>query len=193
MILNVKAQYNFIDVKQFTETDTYIINKMLLNNPKISEIYDSFNYETVHFNNSKHDIWNIDLTEKFENNTNALVIKLKTNIKQNPENNKYLVIYQNITKALNSYGYFWIKNNDDMGSMHVSIDYLCDCLLWSIIRDINIWPKIKYNNAVSGIPRIFNIIELENIYKEYIETYRCSKYDKWLELSKQYNSRYKIC
>lgn len=191
MKLNIKALYNFIDVKPFADKDVYILNKMLLNNSKISEIIEQIYYGNVNFIDNKHSIWDIDLCENFDNN-NVIIVKLKHNIPENPQNNNYLIIYQNLTKALNSYGYFWLNKDNNMTSMHISIEYLMDNLLYLIIQDINLFPKIKLYNAKFNIPKLYNNVELEQIYKEYIETYRTHHYDDWVNLSHNKNDKFKI-
>ena len=191
MRLNIKSLYNFIDIKSFSEKDAYILNKMLLNNPKISEIIDKIYYGDVTFTDNKHSIWEIEFSEKFINH-NAIILKLKQNVKENPENNSYLVIYQNLTKALNSYGYFWLNKDNNMSSMHISIEYLMDDLLYLIIQDINLFPKIKLYNAKFNIPKSYNYVELEKIYKEYIETYRAYHYNEWNILGNNKNERFKL-
>ena len=191
MELNIKPIYNYVDIKPFTEKDVYLINKIVLNNPNLLKIYDKFYYGYTQFGTSKHDNWNISFEEKYNNNINTIIIKLKQDIIENPQNNKYLIIFQNITKSINSYGYFWVNNNDNMDSMHLSIEYLIDYLLYAVNRDMNIWPKVKLYNAIFGIPRKYNSVELEDIYKEYIETYRCKQYAKWKNL-KQYNNRFNL-
>lgn len=192
MTLNIKPLYYFIDVKPFTYNDIYKINSLLINNPTISSIYDSLYYGKVTFENNKHDLWNIELNTTHNSNTNCLVIKLKSNEKVNPQNSQYLVIYQNITKAINSYGCFWINSDNKVKIMHVSIDYVIENILQAIIKDINFWPKQKLYNAICDIDKEYNAVTEEQVYKEYIETYRCSTYEKWNSLSKQYNGRYKI-
>lgn len=189
---NIVPMYYFIDVKSFQYNDTYKIKKLLYNNPLISNICEQLYYGIVTFENNKHDSWNIDFQEMFNINTNIIIIKIKENLKFNPQNNKYLVIYQNITKAQNSYGCFWINSENEVKSMHVSIEYTFEDLLQIIIKDINLWSKIKLYNAISGIPKKFNVIEIDNIYKEYIETYRSKSIEEWESLSKVYNLRYRI-
>ena len=184
--------YYFIDIKPFTHKDIYKINRLLINNPTISSIYDTFYYGITTFENNKHDLWNISLSNNININTNTLVVKLKKDPKINVQNNKYLVIYQNITKAENSYGCFWINNNNQVKSMHICIDYVIETLLQIIIKDINVWPKIKLYNVICNVDKTYNNVEVEKIYKEYIETYRCSTYEKWENMSKQYNSKYRI-
>lgn len=192
MILNVTAMYNYIDVKPFSKNDIYRIHKPIVNNASINSIYDSFYYGKVTFENSKHDVWNIETVEDFDNNINCLIIKLKTDNINNPANYKYLVIYQNITNIQNSYGFFWINKDDKMSTMHICLEYLIDELLHTIVRDIKFWPQMKLYNAISGVYSIHNIVELERLYKEYIETYRCSSYENWMKSFKKYNNRYKI-
>ena len=189
---NIVPMYYFIDVKPFQYNDTYKIKKLLYNNPLISNICEQLYYGIVTFENNKHDSWNIDFQEMFNINTNIIIIKIKENLKFNPQNNKYLVIYQNITKAQNSYGCFWINSENEVKSMHVSIEYTFEDLLQIIIKDINLWSKIKLYNAISGIHKKFNVIEIDNIYKEYIETYRSKSIEEWESLSKVYNLRYRI-
>ena len=193
MILsNIKPLYYFIDVKEFTNNSIYKINSLLINNPVISQIYESMYYGETTFDNHKHDNWNIQLTNIFNSNINTIVIKLKEDLKNNPQNNKFLVIFQNLTKSQNSYGCFWINSENKVRSMHVSIDYIVEDLLQTIIKDIHLWPKVKLYDAILDRKNKHNAIEIENIYKEYIETYRCSDYNKWKDMSRKFNARYRI-
>lgn len=189
---NIIPMYYFIDVKPFQYNDTFKLIKLLYNNPVIGNICESAYLGKITFKNNKHDSWDIELLDKYSSNTDALILKIKENPKDNPQNNQYLVIFQNLTKAINSYGCLWINKDNKVKVMHVSIEYMVEDLLQTIIKDINFWPKIKLCNAISDRKHKHNCIEIENIYKEYIETYRCDKYDKWLEMSRQYNIRYKI-
>ena len=68
--------------------------------------------------------------------------------------------------------------------MHVSIDYIVEDLLQTIIKDIHLWPKVKLYDTILDRKNKHNAIEIENIYKEYIETYRCSDYNKWKDIRK---------
>lgn len=189
---NIIPMYYFIDLKPFQYNDTFKIKNLLYNNPVIGNIYESFHFGKVTFKTNKHDSWDIDIIDTFNSNINTIVIKLKENQKINPQNNKYLVIYQNLTKAQNSYGCFWINSENKVKSMHVSIEYMVEDLLQTIIKDINLWPKLKLYNTIVDTKNKHNAIEIENTYKEYIETYRCSNYEQWKEMSRKFNARYRI-
>ena len=189
---NIIPVYYFIDVKPFQYNNIFKLNKLLYNNPIIGNICETFYFGKLIFKNNKHDLWDIELLDNYNSNIDALVIKIKENSIDNPQNNKYLVIFQNLTKTINSYGCLWINADNKVKVMHVSIEYMIEDLLQTIIKDINFWPKIKLCNAISDRKYKYNNVEIENLYKEYIENYRCDNYNNWLEMSKKYNLRYKI-
>lgn len=189
---NIIPIYYFIDVKPFQYNNTFKLTKLIYNNPVIGNICEACYFGKLIFKNNKHDSWTIELLDNYNSNIDALVIKIKENSIDNPQNNKYLVIFQNLTKTINSYGCLWINADNEVKVMHVSIEYMVEDLLQTIIKDINFWPKMKLCNAISDYKHKYNNVEIENLYKEYIETYRCDNYDNWIEMSKKYNIRYKI-
>lgn len=194
MEIQIKPMYKFLDIKKFKINEISVIQKIMLNNIKISDIYDQAFYGTCTFETVKHDLWKINLSNEYSPKTNVIVIELKKDKILNPKNYAYLVIFQNSTNIIDSYGYFWVKANDDLQESvtRICLDHTHDDLLQNIIRDINSWPTVKLYNAINHIPRQFNHHEIQEIYKEYIETYRDPSYQHWESLLKQYNCLYKF-
>lgn len=195
MELSFRPLFNYIDIKPFKFNEIYVINSLLKNNVKINSIYTNIYYGNVNFKSNKHDIWDIELFEEYQKTkTNSIILELLEDDFLNPRKYKYLVIFQNLTNLINSFGYAWVTNKDidKEEYTNVSIDYEYDTLIKCIIRDINTWPTHKLYNAINNIPRKFNEIEINDIYKEYINIYRALAYEDWENELRKYNAKYKI-
>lgn len=195
MELSFRPLFNYIDIKPFKFNEIYVINSLLKNNVKINSIYTNIYYGNVNFKSNKHDIWDVELFEEYQKTkTNSIILELLEDDFLNPRKYKYLVIFQNLTNLINSFGYAWVTNKDINKEEYtnVSIDYEYDTLIKCIIRDINTWPTHKLYNAINNIPRKFNAIEINDIYKEYINTYRALAYEDWENELRKYNAKYKI-
>ena len=193
MDIQIKPMYNFLDIKKFKLNETNIIQKILLNNIKLLDIYEQIFYGHCTFATPKHNIWKVNLLDEYSTKTNLIVIKLKKDKILNPKNYLYLVIFQNSTNIIDSYGYLWVTGDEQKEAItHICLEHRHDDLLQSIIRDINSWPTVKFYNAINHIPKEFNYKEIQEIYKEYIETYRDPSYQHWESLLRQYNCLYKL-
>ena len=197
MELFVKPLYHYLGIKPFKDKDIYILTNMFGNNPTINNVIKQYFLGTINFESDIRDIWNIQTVNEFSRNKiNSIIFEIKEDSFYNPLKYKYLIIFQNLTNALNSYGYIWVNESDlenesQNSYTKISIEYIYDNILQSLIQDINTWPTRKLYNAINNIPRQFTVKEMYEIYKEYIETYRALSYDEWINKMNS-NQRYKI-
>lgn len=179
-----KIDVFYLDVKPFIESDIYTFKSLISNNATLSSLISFNSCGEIEFDSDKHETWIINLVDEFKRkHINAIVFNVDdTNIKYNPQQYKYLILFQNITKALNSYGYIWVK--EDKSLVRFALDYAYEEIIHHLIKDLNFWKVEKLYNAIYQEPKI-SLKEFNNVYKEYIETYRWNDFEEWENLSKK--------
>ena len=68
---------------------------------------------------------------------------------------------------------------------------MVDAVVKHLAQDLNQWKTHHIFDAYNSKKKL-NAVEYENIYKKYIETYRCYSYDEWKDSLRKYNQTYKI-
>lgn len=177
------VDFYYLEAKPFAERDIYILNNMVLNNISCSNIVKNTLFANIKFDSSKHDKWIITPYSMYQKKlTNGIVFILdEDNVKYNPRQYKYLIIFQNITKVESSYGFLWVKDNQSLARF--AIEYIHDEIIHQIIKDLNFWKIEKLYSAIYQEPKI-SLKEYNKVYKEYVETYRWKNFEEWENLIK---------
>lgn len=189
--LNFNCEQYYINLTNFKEKDTQIIRSILLNGSFTSHLLSFNSYGIVSFSDNKHKLWSIKLIDSFnKKSTNAMIFDVKEDELNNPYHFDKLVLYQNSMKNLESFGYIWIRTEDDHTSIHSYLEYEKDNILKQINKDITTWHK-HYIFDIYCRPEKATKKEFEELYKKYIEEYRWSgSYEDWQNSFKSNNQQY---
>lgn len=187
----------YINITNFKEKDVNILIRMFWESPFISQLLSFDSYGIVNFPDSQHKVWDIKTSDTFnKKSTNILIFNVKEDEHNNPYKYDKLVIYQNSTKNIESFGYTWIRTEDDHTSTHSYLEYLKDNIIKELNKDITTWHnyyiyKILYFTSNKKDKITFE--DSEKIYKKYIEEYRwAGTYDEWKNSFKSKNQQYQI-
>lgn len=186
---SIVSNHCCLDISPFNTQQIFDFKSLIFNNVILNDFLSFESLCEISFNDDMHKEWNINLTNEFNKRTiNGILFYVNYDPSQNPSQKKYLLIFQNITKNDKSYGYMWIKENM-IGQPTFALEYVTDAVIRSIVKDHYSTIKQNLYKVRSKIP---TIKEYEEAYKYYIETYRYISYDKWKELSKKYNCKYRV-
>ena len=186
---NFNVTHLYVDISTFKESDINRLKSSILGKNDINELVNFIGYGIATFENHKHDRWNIECINKFtRGKINCLIFNVKEDEVYNPYKYTKLIVFQNLTKNIESYGFVWVKDNE-RSLIRFCLDYIDDEVVKRIMEDLNSWKLHHIYSAYSHKPKL-NAVEMKKAYVKYIETYRCKSYKDWEASLKVYNQRY---
>lgn len=184
---NVSQPY--LGITPLKENLVYEIKMMIMNNPLTCGMIEFLGCGHTTFDTDRHENWTIELRDEYKKNKiNAIVFKVLDNEKYNPHKYDYIVVYNNVTKAESSFGYFWYRKSDNKMLSRISLDSVSDVIIRCIVRDIN---SFKVSKLYEAMNKGLNAIEYDKVYREYIESYRALSYENYIK-NTNYNKRWEI-
>jgi len=180
-----------LGISTFKETEINRLKLCILGKIDVARIVNFKGYGIINFENSREDKWHVTFNEKFtRGKIHCLVFEVLEDEMNNPYKYNKLIVFHNLTKALDSYGYVWVRDNGT-SLLRFCLEHLDDEVVKHMMQDLNGWKLHHIYAAYNHEPKL-NGIQMENEYKKYIETYRASSYDEWKAGLKRYNQRYKV-
>ena len=183
--------YCHLGISTFKETEINRLKLCILGKIDVARIIKFKGYGIINFENSRGDKWHVTVNEKFtRGKIHCLVFDVIEDEINNPYNYSKLIVFQNLTKSIDSYGYVWVKDNGT-SLLRFCLEHLDDEVANHMMQDLNGW-KLHHIYAAYNNESKLSGLEMEKEYKKYIETYRAISYKDWQDGLKTYNQRYKV-
>lgn len=181
--IEFKVNHFYLDTSIFKESLIYKLNSIIQNNITINDLVEYLGCGVITFDDSKHETWNVEVSEKFtRGKNNAIVYKVRENELLNPHKYNYLVIFYNNIKGYESYGYVWINTNDSKTLLRFCLEFIDSIIPQHIIQDINCWKNYIIYELYNDPDLTYG--EYKRRMNEYYLKYKGCTYDEYNTFNK---------